>query len=262
MNYIDHYNYGNRFEQLGNLKEAIQSYNQAISIWPRFVNAIFRRQVCFRQLNQFPEAKKDLDSILEMTQNLKVQERFYPLLDLRANTLLHTGVWHAEQQQWEQAIPFYKKSLHLMLKLPNTFNMGLNLIKNYYNQGLVFHELKNNDQAIEAYTNGIALAKFWEENSKNSIMLELQNIGYLHRGKIFGIVKEFEKAKNDFKNLPEAHFLIGEMYFKSGVLYSARTYFERCLDQRNLGYEHQDLIQIKSAYYLNGLNLSKRIMVC
>ncbi len=151
---------------MGNLDQAIDSYNQAVLLKPDYAEALYNTGVVFQTLGKFQ------DSIDSYNRAIKLKPNYPQAFNNRGHALQELG-------NLNQAIDNYNQAV--LLK-PDYFDA-------YYNQGIALEDLRKIDEAINSYTKAIQTKKNDVEARWNLSLLLIMT-GDLKKG-----WKEYEFGK-------------------------------------------------------------------
>lgn len=118
---------------LGNLKQAVENFTQAIALDANMPAAYSNRCLVYMQLGDYQQAQEDCTKSLQL--NPKNTEVY-----------LNRGLVYQRQKQYQAAIWDYNQVIELK---PHD-------LRGYYNRGLTYFELQNYQQALFDYNQAIS----------------------------------------------------------------------------------------------------------
>jgi len=171
---------GIEYNKQGNQAKAIQSYEQAIELYPGYINAYFNLGNIFLRQDNYTRAIELYEKSREINPN---RYSYGGLNNAIANENLSTaylkqGIEYNKQGNYTKAIEFYEKAIELD---PDDIN-------SYINLGHIFLQQENYTKAIEFYEKAIEL----DPGDSNSYI----NLGYIYsvQGKKELQVRNYRKA--------------------------------------------------------------------
>jgi len=205
------------YTRLKQWDKAIESYNRAIEIDPKYELAYINRGLAHANMNQFDLAKADYDFAIGID-----QENAEAYKD-RGNVKMNQGQYTDAIKDYNQAIDLDNANLDAYANRGNAYAsiefydlavadydrviaLDVNYVSAYYNRGLVYAHQKNYSIAILDFTKVI---EFEPNNSK----------AYMQRGKSYQALGNYESTFSDFDRAAELDPLSIEVYNNRGYAY-------------------------------------------
>lgn len=126
---VKHYNKGVEYNKTGKLVEASIEFTNAISIYPDYAQAYYQRSLSFKGMGQTEHARKDSMKAIHL--GIK-----------NINPYLTQIKHYKSTKQYISAILITKKMMRAMPE---------NSVGAYYDQGLIYEEMLEHQNAIIAY---------------------------------------------------------------------------------------------------------------
>jgi tetratricopeptide (TPR) repeat protein len=156
----------NTYKDNNNLQNAIKDYTTIINSNPSFPDIFFDRAYTYIRLENYNNAKKDLESQLQLD-----PKDFKSLANL-------IGI-KKKLELYEEALADYEK---ILKEFPNQPDLH----KLYNNRASLYQEIKNYEKALEDANKALEIKDDYD-------------IGYLNRGEIYMKLGNEKKACQDFK---------------------------------------------------------------
>ncbi len=212
------FNRGVALKELGQLEEAIASFDQALKLQPNDHQAWFGRGVALYELGQLEEVIASFDQALKLQPN--DHEAWY-----------NRGVALYKLGQFEEAIASFDQTLELQ---PN-------LHQAWYNRGLVLKKLGQFEEAIASFDQALKLQPNDHEawDNRGIVLYEL--------GQLEEAIASFDQALKLQPNHHQAWYNRGIALYELGQLEEAIASFDQALKlQPNL---HQAWLNRGAALY-------------
>ena len=177
---MTYYNRGNAYREIKQHEKAIEDYNKAIELNPKYAMAYNNRGNAYREIKQHERAIEEYNKAIELNPNL-------------AMAYNNRGVAYCEIKQHERAIEEYNKAIEL----------NPNLAMAYNNRGIAYREIKQHEKAIEDYNKAIEL------NPKYAW-------AYNNRGNAYCEIKQHERAIEDYNKAIELSPNLAQPYANRG----------------------------------------------
>ncbi|MDJ1182633.1 tetratricopeptide repeat protein [Roseofilum casamattae] len=187
-------------KNLGEIKQAIARYQQAISLKPDFVVARFNLGNAFKIDGQRDEAIATYESLLELEPNY-------------AGAHTNLGLLYQEQDRLDRAKQAYQTALEI----------DPNQIEALYNMGNLYKEQKDFDTAISYYQKAIALQPNFAE-----AWLNLGN-SYYSQDNLSEAIAHYRRAAQINPNYTEAYYTSGNALVEQGCIAEAILDYYRAL---------------------------------
>jgi len=180
-----YHNLGTYYRRAGRLKEALESYNYALSIDPGFLKGFNHRGGIYRQQGRHDLALKDYDAALE------INSKFSRVYNNKGNV-------HKSLKDYDAALENYNKAL----EIDPSYDTAL------YNRALIYETKKIFDLAFEDY---------------NAVLKVNQDYGraYNNRGRLYCMQRRYALGLNDFKKAMDLEPDFQEAYFNYARTYEA-----------------------------------------
>jgi len=214
--------------RLGEYQYAIQDYNQAIQINPRYLQAYNNRGLSYENLGEYQRAIQDFSQVIQINPQF-------------AEGYSNRGIAYADLGEYERAIQDYSQAIQINPKF----------VWFYYNRGNAYDDLGEHQRAIQDYDQAIQITPQFLE-------------AYNNRGVAYGNLGDHQRAIQDFDQIIQSNPQDARAYYNRGNAYSelgeyqraiqdysqaiqinpkyANAYYNRGLSYENLG-EHQRAIQ-------------------
>jgi tetratricopeptide (TPR) repeat protein len=210
---------GNLQDTVGELEDAIVSYNKVIEFDPNFSMAYANRGLAYAKLLQYENASKDYEKAINLSPKdvvaynnrgvLYVTLLDYPraiddfskVIELDPNAAYayyNRGSISDALGQYEHAIEDFSAAI----------DIDPNMTAAYGNRGISYRNLGNYERALEDYERAI---KIDPEDS----------IAYSNRGYVYGILGNYELALNDLDKAIELNPKDAAAYNNRGLAYQA-----------------------------------------
>ena len=225
-----HNNLGNLYKKLGNFEKAKSSYEIALKIKPELYEATYNLGTIFHDMDQYNLA------INKYLETLKIQAD-------HLDTLINLGDIFRQQGKYDDAYSVLTKAEEINHSSAETKN----------NLGLYFRDQKQLDKAINYYNDAIALKKDYAEAYNNL------GVVFRDKGNFVEAVSNYQKAIEINPRLTQAHAnlskaktyelsdpqidLMHKMYSEKGL-----NPKEKCLLAFALGKAYEDLNDHKKAF--------------
>jgi tetratricopeptide (TPR) repeat protein len=162
---IQHQNAASKLRKEGKYKEAIEEYNKALSIDPKFALAYTGRGVAYHILGQHESAIEDHSEAIRINPN---DALFY----------YNRGRSFQELSKHRQAIENFDEGIRIN---PNDAKL-------YYSRGFSFQKLSKHQQAIEDFKHAIRL------NPGYALAYNARGVSFHSQGKYEIAIKDFKQA--------------------------------------------------------------------
>ena len=182
-----HYNLGNSFRAIDKLEESIQSYENAISALPDFFEAVFNLSVSLMDLGRVNEAIEKFEEALLIQPNN---------IDSRINL----GTLYQRNSDYAEAIFQYEE----ILKIDSVNHEALN------NLGIIYQNLGQTDEAIECYVQAQKNSPKYSGSYYN-LGMAYQELGFINEA-----IEQFEIAIDIDDNAWSHHSLSYLKNYKPG----------------------------------------------
>ena len=204
--------------EMGKREEAIELYNQSISLDENYFLAYYNKGICLSNLNFKEEAIKMYDKTISLNNNF-------------IDAYFQKGFCLYNLKKYEEALEI----MDTILKLdPNYYQA-------YYEKGFCLLKMKRINEAI------FEITKFLEKNNK------FEN-AYFQRGYCYELIKNYSLAIKDYYKVIEINNHKNEVYFRLGICFlnkkiisDALKMFNRAIKLNRANYE---------AYYFKGICLN------
>jgi len=181
-------NRGIAYKGMGDNVHAIEDFNKAIEINPRYAQAYSNRGTSFVELGKPAQAVEDYNKAIELDSHL-------------AGAFFNRGVFYQSSGNFRQAIADYDRAVE---------NSYPNLEEALCNRGAAYGELGNQSKAIENYDMAIASDPEYVKAYFN------RGLAYGQLGKYLQAINDFDKCISLDNNNPEAYFGRGMTYGNIG----------------------------------------------
>jgi len=184
-NYADaHNNFGNILKELGEYKDALNSYEKAIQIQPNLASAHYNHGVVLEKLGEYKDAINSYEKAIQIQPNFAIAHYNY-------------GVVLEKLGEYKDAINSYEKAIQIQ---PN-------LASAHYNLGLIQKELGEHQKAKNSYEKAVRY------NPGNLVYLyhlsdlDEKILNSNLKNKIYEII---EKNNSSKKNIAYGNFLLSK----------------------------------------------------
>ena len=221
-----HYNLAGAFQEVNQLENAVKSYERALTIEPKYAEAFNNLGNVFRELNQVEDAVRSYENALII--NPKYIEAYFSL-----------GVSNQDLGQFEAAVKSYEKALQIKPDFIDALN----------NLGITLKNLGKFDEAIKNYEKAIEIKPIFVE-AHNNLGVLLMDLKQMDES-----IKCFEQALAiDFDNA-EVHNNLGNVLKRLEQLDASSDCYERAIAikpdyaeaHNNLGITLMDLGKVEEA---------------
>jgi len=214
------------YKSIGELTDAVKSFEKAIAIKPNFTDAYYNLGITFQELNMLEAAVKNYEKALEIQ----------PKYAIVHNNL---GIVFKELGQIHDSIRSYEKAIASQPDFPEAHN----------NLGNAFRENGQLDEAIKFYEKAIAL------NSEFSDAYNNVGIALFELGQPNDAIKFYEKALEIEPSYTEVYNNLGNALKETGQQDNAVKSYEAAIALQsdyadahyNLGVIFQDLDKLEDA---------------
>jgi tetratricopeptide (TPR) repeat protein len=182
FNAYDHRGYA--FAERGNFKAAIEDYNQALRLKPRYMAAYHNRALAYSQIGEDQKALADFENV-------------FTLNPLYVNGYFNRGIYFAQRGENEKAIADYSRALELT---------NGQYIAALSNRGAVYFAQNKNTQAMTDFSQALLLDDR-DVFSRNN------------RAILFASSGKYEEALEDLTKALKADPKDAETYFNRGLVY-------------------------------------------
>ena len=162
---VIYYNRGLAYARSNQYEEAINDFNKALELDPKYAGAYNNRGNVYHELKQYKKAIEDYNKALELNPNLTV-------------TYSNRGITYCKLNKTEEAIEDYNAAIKLNSKYA----------KAYYDRGNAYYELNNYKKAIKDFKKALEL------NPKDAGAYANRGITRLQTN------EDLDKAIEDFKH--------------------------------------------------------------
>jgi tetratricopeptide (TPR) repeat protein len=161
---LAYYNRGIIFDRLGDYKNAIEDFNRAAELDPEFGETYYNRAKVFEQLAEYTKALKDFHRAIEI--NPRLEKAYYNL-----------GVLYDYHfRNYQKAVWYYGKAIELNPEYAEAYN----------NRGVVFATLNDYHRAIDDFSAAIAIQ-------------EKDAAAYYNRGLAYRMLERDAQSVRDFQ---------------------------------------------------------------
>lgn len=165
--------------------KALQDYNRAIALNPQLAEAYNGRGFTYHWLKQYPKALQDYN------QSIALNPKFVEAYINRGRTYLHL-------RQYPQTLQDYDQAIALNPKLPGTYTA----------RGFVYHRLKQYPQALQDYQQAIAI------DPKFAQAFHLRGFTYYGLKQYSQALKDYGQAIALNPEFAQAYYNRGQTYFQ------------------------------------------------
>lgn len=191
------------YEHLEREKDALEDYNKATELDPSFAHAYTHRAFLYAALGKHKQALKELRKAYKIEP--KKGELTY---------FLNTGNIYSMLGQSKKALEHYYKALKS--KPAKSTQAGI-----HYNMAITYFRLEQHDKAL----NECDLALKLKPKRKTIIALILRL-----RGGIYGVLKQYDKALKDIEKAIELNPTFYAAHLTRGFVYSMKGQFDKALE--------------------------------
>ena len=163
---VDYFRKGNDYANQGDYGKAIEDYDEAIRLDPKYAGAYHSRGQAYGLLGQYERAIEDFDEAI------RLDPQYAKAYNNRGNAYQELG-------QYERAIEDYDEAIRLDPQDAVT----------YHNRGYAYHNLGQYERAIEDYDEAIRLDPQYAKAYNN------RGLAYQSLGKVEEAERDFQKAK-------------------------------------------------------------------
>ncbi|MEM3654339.1 MAG: tetratricopeptide repeat protein [Candidatus Micrarchaeia archaeon] len=162
-----YYEKGNYYYEQGDYDRAIENYNMAIILNPRFLECYFNRALCYYNKKNYDKAIEDYTKAIEIDPD---------------NPMIYNnrGDAYYRKQDFEKAIADYNKAISL----------NPEYLKAYYNRGLAYASMQDYESGVENFTKVIELDPNFVE-------------AYNARGLAYEFLEKYDEAIADYQKALE-----------------------------------------------------------
>jgi len=162
-----YYEKGNFYYEQGDYDRAIENYNMAIVLNPKFLECYFNRALCYYNKKNYDKAIEDYTKAIEIDPD---------------NPLIYNNRGDAfyRKQDFEKAIADYNKATTL----------NPQYLKAYYNRGLAYASMQDYESGVENFTKVIELDPNFAE-------------AYNARGLAYEFLEKYDEAIADYQKALE-----------------------------------------------------------
>jgi len=162
-----YYEKGNFYYEQGDYDRAIENYNMAIVLNPKFLECYFNRALCYYNKKNYDKAIEDYTKAIEIDPD---------------NPLIYNNRGDAfyRKQDFEKAIADYNKAITL----------NPQYLKAYYNRGLAYASMQDYESGVENFTKVIELDPNFAE-------------AYNARGLAYEFLEKYDEAIADYQKALE-----------------------------------------------------------
>lgn len=210
-------------------KRAEAHYRDSLTIYKKLRNVDGQAQVQNNLGLLYVERHRFADARTAFQKGLQLLERAEASDDQKLSLFGNLGYLYAEQEQWERAVEFTRKALHIAQAIDRPDQVALSL----YNLGLHEAHQKNYPKAREYFLESLELAEkydLWEAEELLQIALGRQSFesGDVNEAIArFQRVIEIEERVQDKAKIASIYFDIGTFYFSKQAYQDAMLYYEK-----------------------------------
>lgn len=229
-------NTGLQFARNKQYQDAIQEFTTLVLHDQTYADAFFYRGCAYLQVGEYKKAIEDFNSAMSSS-------KFSTKHELAA--FYKRGYAYYKTNQFDPALEDYRYYLD-QCKSSNELNHLLH--KGYFQMGIIYSMLNQNNQAIIHFNNAIDLSQNTDE--------EKQKLYYLHRGRAYACLAKYDEAKEDLQLVIEQSndlFVKGCAYNELGQHENAQNEFNTLLQSNE---NNSQLVQTSYDHILFRLGLS------
>jgi tetratricopeptide (TPR) repeat protein len=186
-----YWNLGIAQSKFNQWEQSIDNFTKAIEIYPTYFDAFQGRAIAYGSLNRFPEAIKDFNYALQLKPN-------------DPNAYYNRGNINLMQKKWSEA----EADFTAVLKLNPTF------LDAYTNRANVYVNLQAWDKALADFSSAISINPEYEK-------------AYINRALVYTNLKQNENAIADYTKLIHLNSNNPDNYLRRGALYSEQKQYEK-----------------------------------
>lgn len=160
--------------------KAIEEYDQAIKLYPKFAEAYYNRGNIYYEKKEYKQATESYSQAIRLDPNIGTSSFKYKY----AEAYSHLAYTYIKQKDHNRAIDSYTKAIEIQ---PD--NKGGELAICHYNRGVEYAAIEEYNRAIEDYTQVITLEK------KGGFVI----MAYLKRGDAYAAKGDYDSAIIDYK---------------------------------------------------------------
>ncbi|MCX8202487.1 MAG: tetratricopeptide repeat protein [Candidatus Micrarchaeota archaeon] len=162
-----YYEKGNYYYEQGDYDRAIENYNMAIILNPKFLECYFNRALCYYNKKNYDKAIDDYTKAIEIDPD---------------NPMIYNnrGDAYYRKQDFERAIADYNKAI----------SINPEYLKAYYNRGLAYASMQDYESGVENFTKVIELDPNFVE-------------AYNARGLAYEFLEKYDEAIADYQKALE-----------------------------------------------------------
>ncbi len=199
-----HYHMAMCYEGLNELQQALDEYQKALELNPKYINALNNSGLVFCQLEKYEQAEMCHKLVLKISPDDE-------------NSLINLGNLKVKTKCYEEAVRYYKKALKTFKKT--------DLV--YFNLGNCYVEMEEPLKAIANFKNAI---------SNNPIYID----ALLNMGQVYADLKDYAKATDCYTKIlkidPDegrAYYNLGSCFENMGEYSTAIKYYQTAYDKDN-----------------------------
>ena len=196
---------GEKYRETGDSLKALDCFNTAIKINPYYAPAYTYRGMLYIRIKAYTKAVKDLEKAVKLIPDPNPRKSE----DMMAYVLY--GFCHYELGNYEQAIFVFSQAIGINPYYADAYNF----------LGLSYFNLGQYEQALEEYTSAIHFGE---------IVNGAQDAYYLNRGRTYGVLRDYEKAIDDFTKSIELKADVAEVYTERGGAYNLLEKYDKALN--------------------------------
>ena len=242
----DWFDKGTALYQAGNIRDAIEAYNKAIELDPRYADSYNSRGIAYSNSGKTWQAFNDYNKAIELNpQNAAAYLNRGFAYDLSGNTRLAVTDYNTAIELNPQFAPAYINRGNVFSKTGNTrqaindYNKAIELnpqiAEAYLNRGLAYDNAGNARQAINDYNKAIEL---------NPQKVE----AYYNRGTAYSNAGNNRQAINDYNKAIELDPRFAEAYYNRGRAYYMVGNNRQAINDYNKAIELNPQIKTATTY--------------
>jgi tetratricopeptide (TPR) repeat protein len=182
-NWLIYINRGVAYNDLGNYRQAIEDYGQAIEIKPDYADAYYNRGRAYNDLGNHRQAIEDLNRAIEINPG-------------NSSAYNNRGAAYNGLGNYRQAIEDLNRAIEIKPRYAEAYN----------NRGISFKSLGNYRQAIEDYGRAIEIKPGFADV-------------YNNRGNAYNNLGNYRQAIEDYGRAIEIKPGFAPAYFNRGIIY-------------------------------------------